>query len=736
MGRARSLQAYEQVLGSLSTKPPSQTNWICGPCLTKITSLQQKRKLSGSRGPWRREVVQIGSEEQVPGYDDWAAGRRLCDQGTAASTRREDAVRIDMASLRIKEQRTQTAKEAARKQAESIRYLGRLTSQQQAPSHRRKRVSPASPDEASPSLDNANIAPIVETRRLALISALQQRSLNEVVQLLSDAMDDHAFYVSIPATAWSQILEVLNPNHVSAPLHKIHRSFNPARLKSIGVVYRRSVKVFMENVVKLIRMRRDHGSAMTLADYRILLRHVSARGDASLGRVLWNEMQRDNVRPDLTCFSAYMSVIIWDEESRIAGGRRMRRRTTRNLDPRSQVTLLEQGSSGEVKSLMEQMRSARIVPDTDCYCTYMTALARDGHMLEAEDVLTQVFHVDVDSIMVGQTDELQSMPPRPNIQHNNKLLITIAEIFGGANRIPTALSIIDYISTTYNVPVSSGVWYKLAQWTWIQARTKPSERSSMNGQQQMHLNDVPVLGELMVAAPYNTKPSIFTRDAISRSAGNNDSGTEPRFSLLLYQIEMARHEYIALIIRYRRQRAKYFSMLRQRHVSRQLGQMNVEITGHRLHQLTIKKQMTHVTIQRLARKMLSLKGIGYMSGQWGAEIDQWRVVGLPNFVLRWEGFLPDQLKYRIRSGIVELEFRTKEDRAKQAARKSVARRRRNFQWFDIISLKQPWMFRELGKAARSRLKTTPQIIPTKSILQSHYDITAKPHGMFDQSYGD
>lgn len=735
MGRRPTLQAYQQVFASLTTTSSPQTSWICGPCVAKIDSRQQSRKLSGTWSSWQQATIQVGDEKQVPGYEGWAAGRRLRDQEVAAAqAQAEDAIELDPEVLHTQAERV--ARGAARKQAATIKYLRDLASQQvQGPSLGRKKVAQGSSrnaDQLASSLSIASNAPLVESRRLALIDALQQRSLDNVAQLLSDAVDNHTFFISIPATTWSQILELLSSKHVSAPLHKLHRSFNSARLKSVQVSYSRSVKAFMDNIINVIRMRRDHGLAMTLADYRILLGHVAVRGDARLGRVLWKEMHRDEIRPDVTCFSAYMSVIVWDEESRIAWGSRMKRASTEGTASRTHVTLLQPGSSDEVKSLMDQMRNERIVPTTDCYCTYMIALARDGYMNEVEDVLSQVFHVDVDSIMVGQTDELKSMSSRPNIQHNNRLLVTIAETFGEANRIPTALSIIDYISTTYNVSVSNGVWYKLTQWTGIQARIKPSKRPSIDGQQQMQLQSVRALGDLLVAPPYNAKPSISTRDIISRSAG---SGTGPRFTHLLYQMEVARQEYIVLVGRFRRQHARYTSMSRQRHMSKQLGQMNLRITRHRLGNLEVKKKMAHVTLHRLARKIISLKGNGYVSGPGAVETNQWRLVGLPNFILRWNGFLPDTLRYRIKSGLVEMQFRTKEDRAKQAARKSAARQRTTFQWLDISGLKQPWMSNELRRAGKNRLRDVPRVVPANDIMRSQHEVTMKSQEIFDQSYG-
>lgn len=561
-----------------------------------------------------------------------------------------------------------------------------------------------------------------------LANAMEQRHPQAIAAFLFKYSDNVHLITSIPKSTWARILQQILTQLDSLALRSSFPSFNKKRLRDIGYSSSRYRGTFTERVISMIRIRRDHGLGMDIGEYRIMFSHIAKSGDIDLARVLWSEMKAAELRPDLECFNAYMQTIVWRNNALTpVSSRRKPPPTNATLPPDGSVPAWE-----EARTLMEQMRAESVLPDTKSYCIFLSAASQAGAFHEAESVLARAFGIDArdGSAQVSRGEEHAAyLPP------NTRLLGTIAELFGRQNRIPTALDIIDQVSSNYNIPVTRNVWYALARWAWNQARIPTHERRDGSAT-RMRLTSVRKLGELMTAAPYSITPSLALRDILLRSSG---VGTEaerasPRFPRLLHQMEMGRLEYIGMLKRFRALQARHRRIKRNnynRHQSH-AGPGSSATTHQKLINLHHQTKRSRVTLQRWARKVTLLKGIDFHQGPQKPEFDKWRTVGLPNFILQWNTLLPDTVKYRVATGMVELHFRTRAERVRQARRKDMAQSRKKLRIMDTSQMEEPWMLDSLTSSQVRKLPDAKGPLDIGRLMPP--DVFEHERGMFEPSY--
>ena len=107
--------------------------------------------------------------------------------------------------------------------------------------------------------------------------------------------------------------------------------------------------------------------------------------------------------------------------------------------------------------------------DSRAFCLLITALAKEGDLVGVKSILKQAWDVDADKPVDVDED-----PGRPNglsrqspLVPDDRVLWTIANIFGSNNDIPAALRVVDYISRRYSISIPLRVWDGLLMWTYV-----------------------------------------------------------------------------------------------------------------------------------------------------------------------------------------------------------------------------------------------------------------------------
>ena len=146
------------------------------------------------------------------------------------------------------------------------------------------------------------------------------------------------------------------------------------------------------------------------------------------------------------------------------------------------------------------------------FTNLMIAMGREGDIEGVNSILKSVYKIDVDLLAELDEEEVETptfyekdSPLRPT----QRLLFTVAHVFGTNNRAGQAYQLVDYISRHYDLPVSGRVWQQVYEWTFIlQLR-----RTNRQHQQGQDVGKIPRamlerLWQIMTDEPYNIKPDV------------------------------------------------------------------------------------------------------------------------------------------------------------------------------------------------------------------------------------
>lgn len=544
---------------------------------------------------------------------------------------------------------------------------------------------------------------LISTREPAdkygLASALRRRDGDHAISAMVDASTDHGYIESIPKTTWTEILHLLNPKLWSPPFHRIHRTLNPNKLGQIGFNFDKNKIELMSRLQTIMAIRGERGITTDLVDYRILLSYAAQTGNVAAARALWTDMQRDQVLPDVVCYTHYMEALVWDEDRRLPQSKRAKD-TFPRIRPRhaGYITLFEPGISREIQDIFSKMAVDQVSGNVSTFCVLMSALARDGKLPAVYSILWQVWEIDAQSMDLGV------QAPRPSVKFtstsalfpNTRLLATVADIFGSHNNVHLAIHLVDSISRRFEIPIKSNVWYRLLQWTWLQARIKPSERLRPS-RFPVKLSTVPLLYRTLLAEPYNVKDSFMDMHHVNFKSTPN---------FFTFSLGMGLNAMKAGRILYiKAQKAFRVAQLRYERASHQLPSRfpahSLDQLGRRLYIAKVKKRELNLFLQRWTKNIICR----YMPETWSLsksisyEMRAWQLRRLPYFLLSWKTWVPAKIRYQGLTGMIQLQFRTEEEVKANKKRRHVAGRQK-FIWLNRRNVKVPlW---DVGKAWKDR----------------------------------
>ncbi|EEH40466.2 hypothetical protein PAAG_02521 [Paracoccidioides lutzii Pb01] len=333
---------------------------------------------------------------------------------------------------------------------------------------------------------------------------------------------------NLPEPSFAEALSLLTPSHFIEPHKRLHRRFHPAVAYAKGY---KTLEVIFDEFKRVLHFaverRREAGFILGIAEYTHLLDCARSMGDADMADWLWYDMAVDEIEPTTACYNHYMEAKGW-HHAYVSKEKynlrftpwvyRKRSYINRNTGYQGYGTGAENSVRKEVLQLYDEMVAKGQQPDEVTYISIMTASSREGHIVAVNNVLKTVWNIDVEQIMAHEDPAnippVKQFSPTSPLHPTSRLLYAVAHIFGSNNDLSTALQLVDFISTSYNIPIPDSVWLELVEWSFVLSSERWGPRAKENSVGKVPKETVKALFDTMTSNPYNVKPTIPLYDML------------------------------------------------------------------------------------------------------------------------------------------------------------------------------------------------------------------------------
>ncbi|KAI9711797.1 MAG: hypothetical protein M1820_001942 [Bogoriella megaspora] len=499
-----------------------------------------------------------------------------------------------------------------------------------------------------------------------LKAGLAQRDFHRVMGALDAANNDKRFFQDMPATTITEIFRVLQPQHMLAAYQIAYRDLSDETAEKMGRIPVEAISTsYMRSLRKLVNQLRGVGKELRLADYRVLLQaaHTCAAGDTA--DLIWGELKQSGLIPDVACYNAHLGAICWNGLHSAASRHKFRvtpynlnKRRRARLDPEFANHRVKQGGvKTTVMAIFNDMQRQGVSGTEETFRHVMVALSREADMAGVKATLLKIFDIDVDAIMDDNAapyiEGKPKLSPASPLWPSEKLLYTIAHVFGTNNDIPTALRLVDVVSRYYSLTVTPETWREMLYWTFVLAfpRSRLFQRQWAEDVGNLPTGSVNRIYTTMINEPYNVQPTMDTIKMLmshSRHCGEWD----------LMRVYKRRADAMGIDSRYAVQDAH--QRLEEAEERQMLGIESRKEIAERRAELEAK-MLVHRRHLRAMRGFVHML-LGKRDTQIPVDYDgQFETRDIPD-ILYESRFNPPLVRYKVLDGIVELEFATKEER--------------------------------------------------------------------------
>ncbi|PWY67179.1 hypothetical protein BO70DRAFT_390528 [Aspergillus heteromorphus CBS 117.55] len=466
---------------------------------------------------------------------------------------------------------------------------------------------------------------------------------------------------SMSPSAFVEALHVLSPAYFIVPYRQIHHALHPwavqvKRLRPLPAIF----DEFAGNLAAILQIRHSAGHALGLAEYTHLLDCARSMGDATMAGEVWGMIREDGLVPDVQCYNHYMEAKVW--EGLYLGKARYRTRMTPYLYRKRGFWTPNPGWEGygtgrrsvrkSVLEIMDEMTREGTAGDVATFTNVILAASRVGHVQGMKNVLRSVWNIDVD---VSLTSAPQATPYDRSspLYPTNDLLHAIAHAFGTNNDIPTALRLIEFLSSRYGLAIPETVWLELFERAFVLCRPKFGEDAERRRKGQVSFDSVRNMFKTMTGAPFNVRPTIKVHQSLAKIAWD---------SCRLREFQNHMHAAYDILEQTRKQCRAARLVLEpylgyaQRRKSRadpaELQSREFADAVHRYDVLRLRTAQETNTLESLAKLLLIRR-------RW-ADHDNpvWERRLLPRMLEEWQDFLPESTVCHTHGGIVQFRGRT------------------------------------------------------------------------------
>lgn len=376
--------------------------------------------------------------------------------------------------------------------------------------------------------------------KLRVAASLRREDAHQLIFFLGTACEDPTYLSSLPKTTISEILRLLDPQHLFESVKFLYRYLTPRNIDFLGGEAQQMDEIFKYYKSK-VRSITDKlvadGRQLGLQEYKLLLNFARSMGDGDGSVEVWDEMIKHQVKPDTVCYNHYFEARCWEDtyyptektKTRICSLYLNIRRTGHNQpqygnrSERKDRLGYKVGSGGlkqEVTTKFTEMIARSVRPDGRTYGLLMTAYSREGDLQAVKSILKSVWDVDVDAIMKSEDDFMSPAAIHADspLHPTSELLCTIAHIFGSNSELAVAMRVVDHISRRFFIAIDRETWRELLEWTFALSKLRSKQARSCG----LHVGQLPPssverLWKIMTSHPYNIKPTIAMIDRVVRS---------------------------------------------------------------------------------------------------------------------------------------------------------------------------------------------------------------------------
>ncbi|OOQ89428.1 hypothetical protein PEBR_27891 [Penicillium brasilianum] len=398
----------------------------------------------------------------------------------------------------------------------------------------REAIEQEGPDEASLS-EGEEIFPSWETPEQEheyaekFSRVIQNGQPDQVMKAMTDPRSAE-LVGSLPQTVFLEALHLLSPTHFVEPFRDLHHPLHTWAVLVNGL--RRIEEVFdtfVNNLFTVIRYRTASGQYLQLAEYTHLLNCARAMGNGNLADQVWDTMTKMDVVPDTVCYNHYMEAKVWDRCYTGREAYRMRVSPKSYRKRRSDEPALGwQGFGTAQRSIRKlvlriygQMQDEGHLGDERTFINLMLAAAHVGHGRAMKHILKEVWNVDTEALKLESDDSklppVTAYDPWSALYPTENLLFAVAHGLGVNNDIAGAVRTVQFISSSYNIPITAKVWhelferaYVLSRHRWSASETERSEKHTewANTIGRVSVDVVRSIFDTMTSEPYNVTPTL------------------------------------------------------------------------------------------------------------------------------------------------------------------------------------------------------------------------------------
>ncbi|CAG8925501.1 unnamed protein product [Penicillium salamii] len=279
---------------------------------------------------------------------------------------------------------------------------------------------------------------------------------------------------ALAPTTFIEILHLLAPSHFVEPYRDLHHTLHGWGVLMQGLQPLEEIfDEFTKALLTIMQYRVAAGYPPQLAEYTHLLDCARAMGNGPLADELWEEMNTNIIAPDVICFNHYTGAKVWDhcyvgKESynlRVLPYSYKKRRMMNPSPGWRGFGTAANSVRRVVLDVFSEMSQNGLSGDEQTYINVLLASARVGDMTATKNILVTVWNVDVDAI-VAASDPSSLPPVTPydtwsGLYPTDRLLFAVAHAFGTGNDFQAAMKTVDFIASSYKIPITDKVWTEL-----------------------------------------------------------------------------------------------------------------------------------------------------------------------------------------------------------------------------------------------------------------------------------
>ncbi|KAJ5433021.1 uncharacterized protein N7458_012177 [Penicillium daleae] len=361
------------------------------------------------------------------------------------------------------------------------------------------------------------------------IRVLENGQPDQVMKAMTDPRSA-GLVGSLPQTVFLEALHLLSPTHFVEPFRDLHHPIHSWAVLVNGL--RRVEEVFdtfVSNLFTVTRYRTVSGQTLQLGEFTHLLDCARAMGNGVLADQVWDTMAKMDVIPDTVCYNHYMEAKIWDHcyagreayRMRVSPQSYRKRRSEEPVQGWQGFGTAQRSVRKFVLRIFGEMQAEGHLGDERTYINLFLAAARVGHDRAMKHILKEVWNIDAEALKL-EPDNSKLPPVTPYdpwsaLHPTENLLFAVAHGLGVNNDIAGAIRTVQFIASSYNIPIPAKVWHELFERAYVLSRQRWSASDTAKTENytewantigRVSVDLVRSVFETMTSDPYNVTPTL------------------------------------------------------------------------------------------------------------------------------------------------------------------------------------------------------------------------------------